>query len=171
MLTPGGHRRFTVEAIDAFTQSRQQLQPRVAPEKTWSEKALTRTRTEITQGQPPQSLQEMDSAVRDTHRRLGRQLMGLTMQFLSAEYDSDDLLAEARNIGQEYGRIGIQTNMSLTDITEAMMYFRDTLLEVALELPENTRVKPDSNVRFVRRINQLLNTVQLAMAGEYETHG
>jgi hypothetical protein len=42
------------------------------------------------------------------------------------------------------------------------------MIETALQLPENVRIRPEANVRLVRRINTLLNTVHLAIAEVYD---
>lgn len=42
------------------------------------------------------------------------------------------------------------------------------IMETALQLPENTRIRPEANVRLLRRVNKLLNTVQLAIAEVYD---
>jgi len=49
-----------------------------------------------------------------------------------------------------------------------MLFFRDTLVEVAIHLPEVAHVRPEANTRLLRRINTLLNVVQLAMADVYD---
>jgi hypothetical protein len=48
------------------------------------------------------------------------------------------------------------------------MFFRDTLVEAALHQPEKAPNRPDANMRLMRRINTLLNTVQLAVAQVYD---
>jgi hypothetical protein len=42
------------------------------------------------------------------------------------------------------------------------------MVETAMQLPENVRIKPEANMLLLRRINTLLNTVHLAIAEVYE---
>jgi hypothetical protein len=58
--------------------------------------------------------------------------------------------------------------MPLTDALQATLFFRDKLLEATLDLPESARVRPGDSARLVKRINTLLNAVQLAIAEMYE---
>jgi hypothetical protein len=98
---------------------------------------------------------------------MGRQLMALTLQYISNGEDGQ-LLAEARRMGQEYGRHCQSFAMPLTDALQASLFFRDAMLETALQLPDNVRIQPQANVRLMRRINTLLNTVHLAIAEVYD---
>jgi hypothetical protein len=100
---------------------------------------------------------------------MGRQLMALTLQYISNGED-EQLLEEARRMGMEYGRHCQSIAMPLTDALQASIFFRDTMIETALQLPENLRIQPEANVRLMRRINTLLNTVHLAIAEVYDVH-
>ena len=89
------------------------------------------------------------------------------MYSLSYEFD-DAMLNEAHNLGIEYGHGCQRMGMPLTDALQASMFFRDTMVETALTLPENVNIRPEANVRLLRRINTLLNTVHLAVAEVYD---
>ena len=56
----------------------------------------------------------------------------------------------------------------MTEALEATLFFRDLLVETALQLPENMPVKPQANVRLMRKINHLLNHIQLHIAEVYD---
>jgi hypothetical protein len=98
---------------------------------------------------------------------MGRQLVALILQFLS-NGDDDGLLREARKIGEQYGRNCLGLNMCLTDTLQASIMFRDAMIETALQLPENVHIRPENNLRLMRRINTILNTVHLAIAEVYD---
>jgi excisionase family DNA binding protein len=166
MLTPGGHRRFATSEIAKFSQQKRNYHLQNI-ETEWANHALTQTRQEITVRQDQPWITTFSDAARTQYRILGRQLLGLTMQYLSNE-NGGEILEEAANIGRQYGEIGLQAKLPLTEALEASMFFRDMLMETALQLPENARIKPDANVRLLRRINTLLNTVQLGIAEVYD---
>ena len=168
MLTPGGHRRFAVSDIQQFAVARRRLSRAQGLEQIWAERALTQTRQEIAARQDRPWLTHYNADRREEHRVLGRQLMGLTLQYVSDANGNGRILEQARAVGLEYGRLARQENLPLTDALQAAMFFRDTLIEVALQLPEETRIQPEANVRLMRRINKLLNTVNLAIAEMYE---
>ena len=94
--------------------------------------------------------------------------MGLTLQYISGETEDDALLEQAGVLGSAYGQSGLSAGMPLRDALQAAMFFRDTMVETALQLPETTRIRPEANLRLMRRINKLLNVVHLAIAEVYE---
>jgi excisionase family DNA binding protein len=169
MLTPGGHRRFSERMVNQFLSSSLQTQALVPAAEAWVEKAMVRTRRDIQKQENVSWLALADQDYREQHRALGRKLMGLTLQYISGNGGSEHLLDEARKIGREYGRIGRLRNMPLTVALEASIFFRDRLIEVALELPESTHIRADENIRLMNRINTLLNAVHLSVAKMYET--
>jgi excisionase family DNA binding protein len=168
MLTPGGHRRFSSTDIQDFADGRRQIRRTQGVEEIWAERALVETRQQIAAKQDRPWLANYDTARREEHRVLGRQLMGLTLQYISNPDNNGNILEQARVIGLAYGRLAREEKLPLTDALQAAMFFRDMLIEVALQLPEETRIQPQANVQLMRRINKLLNTVNLAIAEIYE---
>ena len=169
MLTPGKHRRFALSSVRQFAaEQSQNMKPSNRLQDMWVEKAVTHTRQEIVSHEDQNWLATLDDSSREQHRLLGRQLLGLTLQYISDPETNGNILEQARAVGLEYGRISRELGLPLTDALEAAMFFRDMLIEVALQLPESTRIQPEANVRLLRRINKLLNTVHLAIAELYD---
>lgn len=168
MLTPGGHRRFALSDLNQFATGRRQAQMPSRIEQLWVEQALTETRQEISAQKSAGWLTQYDDQTREQHRLLGRRLMGLTLQYISDPETNGTLLKEARGIGEEYGRLALQTALPLTEALQTTLRFRDMLVETAFHLPNTAAIKPEANLRLMRRINELLNVVQLAIAKEYE---
>ena len=167
MLTPGGHRRFAQHDLLQFASERHGLRGVQNLGQLWADEALTQTRREIVVHRDDNWLAAFDDESRRRHRSLGQQLMGLTLRFLSDDED-EELLREARDIGRQYAALALDSSMPLSEALRAAMFFRDTLVETALHLPENTHMRPGANLRLLRRINSLLNTVHLAIAEVYD---
>jgi excisionase family DNA binding protein len=168
MLTPGGHRRFAISDLNQFAASHRQAQAPSSIEQLWAEKALTHTRQAITAHKDENWLAQYDDSMREQHRLLGRRLMGLTLQYISDPQANGTLLKEAGEIGKQYGRLSIQSNLPLTEALQATLLFRDMLVDTAFQLPSSASIKPEANLRLMRRINELLNVVHLAIAQAYE---
>jgi excisionase family DNA binding protein len=169
MFTPGGHRRFLLADLEAFAADRRSLMGSNQTAEEWADRALQTTRQEIVAHGDQRWLSSIDNGTRDANRRLGQQLLGLTMQYISATDEEMPVLqAQARSIGRQYGELAHDTRLPLTEALEATLFFRDLLVETALQLPENLPVKPEANVRLTRKINQLLNAVQLQIAEVYD---
>lgn len=166
MLTPGGHRRFATSDLQQFADERRSGSSGDI-EQLWVNQALTQTRQEIVVHRDEQWLANLDEEARRRHRLLGQQLMGLTMRYLSAD-NGESLLQEARQIGQQYAEIALEMDLPLTVALKASIFFRDTLVETALHLPDNAHVRPEVSRHLLNRINTLLNAVHLAIAEVYD---
>lgn len=168
MLTPGGHRRFAAADITHFAHERRNRRCVGDVEKIWAERAVIQTRREMVVHRNDPWLSGFDSEARERNRLMGQQLIGLMLRYLAAEDDGRDILQEARQIGWQYGRNALGAGMSLIEALQVSILFRDVLVESALQLPENVRIRPETNVRLLRRINTLLNSVHLAIAEVYD---
>lgn len=171
ITTAGGHRRFAAADVAHMANTRRGLRAGGHLEQVWAQKALTQTRAVIPAQREVRWLAHGSDAERDVLRQLGRRLMGVLMQYLAlpdGDPDSSAILSEAESIGRQYGLLTHQNGLSLTEALQATMFFRDTLVETAVQLPESTPIRPETNSRILRRISHVLNQVQLAMASAYE---
>lgn len=165
-VTPGGHRRFARADLAALAVRKPVAQAVTA---SWAQYALVKTRSDLAQQPQRHSwLNGLAENDRDAWRRIGQQLMGVVLRFVDAQGDDAALLAEARAIGTAYAQHALQAGMPLTTALEAALYFRDTLVEAAMDLPEGAGVRGDTSARLLRRISRVVNAVQLAVAEEYE---
>ncbi len=165
-VTPGGHRRFRVADVERFAQGRSTPCLPVRAEQGLIDSALAQTRQEIPKQRWVEAYQEED---RENHRQLGRQLMGLVLQYLARPDDCPELLREARLNGEQHGRWGVARGHSLVDLLQAVSFFRTTMVETALlQLPHSIETRSESGVRLLRRIERLLSEVQ---AGVVEIYG
>lgn len=171
MVTPGGHRRFLLADIEAFQQAQTQHRHQQDVEQVWAQSALTHTRQSIVSHQDDRWLTVQDESEREEMRMMGRRLMGVLMQYIAldeADHGRDSVLAEAEELGEKYGQYARQQAIGLSDALQATLFFRDSLVEAAIQLPASTRIRPEANMRLLRRINRILNSVQLAVARAYE---
>lgn len=166
-LTPGGHRRFALADIQALAGNRLVTNETLA--KTWVRRAVAQARTELERvEQTPAWLDRLDDADRAAWRQVSMRLMGVVLRYVSGHEESAALIEEARAIGIDYAYNAQRFGMSLTTALEAALFFRDTLMEAALEMPERTGQRSDTTLQLLRRISQVLNVVQLAVVAGYE---
>lgn len=168
MLTPGGHRRFAIADIEEFEAKRHGLRVLSGVEQIWAEQAIVRTRQDIQAYEGKGWLRAFDDAEREHKRRLGRRLMGVILQYVALPEGGEGLLEEARAIGHAHADNALKLGLPLTAALEATMFFRDSMVEVAVQLPETAHVRPTANTQLLRRINVVLNAVQIAIAETYE---
>jgi excisionase family DNA binding protein len=166
-LTPGGHRRFAESDVRHIAARRHAVR-RVGPvERIWADQALAAARKQLAAQEGERWLKQHDGGARDRHRRMGQQLMGLILEYLTSDDDDGPQLGAARKIGAYYGRTSRELGLPLTDALRAAMFFRDTLTTSAVQLPDNVRIPIGSQVRLVSRISHIINEVQLGVADAY----
>jgi excisionase family DNA binding protein len=168
MVTPGGHRRFAAADLERFTDERLRLRTIGSFERIWAEQAMAQTRKEIVSQRATPWLSMFDEQDRERKRILGRRLMGLMLQYVALREGGEDLLAEARSIGREHAANALSLHIPLMDALQIVLFFRDTLIDVALQLPEVANVRPEANMHLLRRMTNLLNAVELAVAETYD---
>src|SRR3990172_6044957 len=95
--------------------------------------------------------------------------MMITMRYRTEESEDESLVGEAQTIGRQYGENARTLGLSLTVALQASMFFRDALVAAAVDLPENVRIPPASQLDMVKRISKVLNTAQLGVAEAYSS--
>ncbi len=176
-LTPGRHRRFRASEIQQHLeqQSRhgsvsstgaspaQTLPALDTTGRVWADFALVETRQRLFNQPEPQWLMAFDKDDRDEKRELGRRLMALLMQHISAPDDDRSLLIEARSIATRYAQNCLMVGLSASESLEATTFFRDAMTEVALQMPHVAQLDSDAQLRLLRKLNQIFNVVQVSL--------
>ena len=129
--TPGGHRRFLRQDLESLTSS---PQPAVASD-SGEAPALRRIRRRLSQNSVTQQpwFQAVEPQGHDRMRLFGRRLLSLLLQENGTRRHRQELLAEARMLGQEYGSEMVDRDVALTDSVEAFVFFRSMVLDGAPE--------------------------------------
>lgn len=168
MLTPGGHRRFADSDIKQLTARRQKVRRPGPVERIWANKAFENARTKISDHQDDKWLSPKDPDIRQSNRRISQKLMELILKFLAVEEESESFLTEARALGRQFGGNAKKADLTLSEVLEASMLFRETLLTSAMQLPENIHIPMESLKQMLARMNRILNSVQLGIAEIFE---
>ncbi len=165
--TPGGHRRFAREDIERLLH--------VSPVRGAGLQAyLVEETVERTRKSLPEAIghaawaHNLPEDERGHWRQAGRQLVGLVAQLASKPELPAEQRETALNFGRDYGRLMARQEHSLPDAVLAFLFFRDSLLETVLQLPETTGLDRSATLAIVGRVNDLLNGVLRAMMNAYE---
>ena len=176
--TPGGHRRFPVEAVERLRRERAPeavgAPASVVPaaglaEQTWAEHAVVHTRYEV-QSHPDASWNRAFSGADRVHRReTGRQLVGLLLRHVAGQGDPDARGAETRRLSWGYALDMKDRGLPLSEALRATLFFRDVLTESTAYYPRFEAQPPADQIALLRRVNEFMNEVQLTIAQAYET--
>ena len=159
--TPGGHRRFSRAELDHMLHVTP-LRGAGLSSYVMSE-TLQRTRQQLPSVLQPSWAVGFTDDERQRRRESRPQLLAMTTYLINHAALSEEQLCSARQLGAEYGRMMVRTGHTLPDAVMAFIFFRDSLLETVLSLPETTGLDRDATLAIMRRINDLLNMVLRAM--------
>lgn len=130
--TPGGHRRFLRSDVDSLTtQARQPTEP--AQDDSGEGPALRRIRRRLSQNSVTRQpwFRSTEPEGNDRMRLFGRRLLSLLLQEPGSRRRRQELLDEARILGQEYGAEMLERNVTLTETVEAFFFFRTMVFDSA----------------------------------------
>ena len=130
--TPGGHRRFLREDVDAFTGARATPRSNGGQEELEGS-ALRRIRRGL-HGQSVANQawhSSVDDESRFRMRLFGRRLLTLLAQDPSNRPRRNEALTEAYLVGRQYGGEMAEKSVGLKDTVEAFIFFRTMVLDSA----------------------------------------
>lgn len=128
--TPGGHRRFARVDIESLTQSRKGLPAQSAA--AGREAALLKLiRRRLRSPHQPHSqlFESLDEEARSKMRIHGRRLLSFIAQEGARRSRRRQSLAEARLLGEDYGREIQSQGILLMQALETFLFFRNSLAE------------------------------------------
>ena len=130
--TPGGHRRFLRQDVESLTSGARPNSSQLR-EDGGEGPALRRIRRRLSQDSVHQQpwFQGVEPEGHDRMRLFGRRLLSLLVQEAGTRRRRQELLDEARLLGQEYGSEMSERKVGLTDTVEAFIFFRTMVLDTA----------------------------------------
>jgi len=167
--TAGGHRRFDEASVLSFLEQSKELQTQDEINYV-VEKGLTLTRGRVSQHLAPRERWhgQLDASARNQHQALGRQLLGLMVQYVARDNSQARLLDEGRRVAREIARHNMQIGLSLSEAVRAFVFFRDSLVDSlvpALLAPGNM---DSDDLRIHRRSREFLNEMLSVILEELE---
>jgi excisionase family DNA binding protein len=156
--TPGGHRRFSVEDVEA-------LAAESAPELALFMSALVgQARLATTDGKLATEswYSRFDDAAKELQRDLGHDLMRLLVAYLGDT--NKDWSAEVRALGDRYAQLAHDVDLSLGDSMRAFHLFEGL---VHSSMKQLSAVQVGGSADFERHVGWFLNEVRVAMVESF----
>ena len=169
--TPGGHRRFSSEDIEAITGGAGP--PQTADrQRDLGDLALRRIRRRLhgrsIAGEPWH--ERFDDSSRSRMRLFGRHLLTLTTDYINRRRRRPELLEEARLLGQDYGQEMVRQMLSLEDAMRAFSFFRNFLLD-GLQNALGTSISSAEVYGTWQQVNLITDEVLGSMVRVYQHDG
>ncbi len=169
MLTPGGHRRFASSDVKHLMDARRTPDKSEKIAGAWARLAIAEVRGRIDENATAW-VTRFDDDTRREYRNLGRNLVGLAVKFAGESVDADAIVSEARSMGREYARLSQKAGLRVSDALKMSMFFRETVIGTALKLSDDFHVRSENESELIRRINLLINNVQMAVVEVYDAN-
>ena len=154
--TNGGHRRFRRSDIEARLRQEVEHKPRPAAQ-LLVQSVLGRVRFAFTDGtlNTLPWYEHFNESARDAYRSLGRRVLELLLRALTDDTASEDLRAEAIQLGKEYGSITRDSHVPVADAVRAFLYFRSLVDESVLQLVEVQGARERQDIPWVESLYQV----------------
>ncbi len=154
--TNGGHRRFRRSDIEARLRQEVEHKPRPAAQ-LLVQSVLGRVRFAFTDGtlNTLPWYEHFNESARDAYRSLGRRVLELLLRALTDDTASEDLRAEAIQLGKEYGSITRDSHVPVADAVRAFLYFHSLVDESVLQLVEVQGAREHQDIPWVESLYQV----------------
>jgi excisionase family DNA binding protein len=168
--TPGGHRRFRAEDLDAWLEGKKAVA--LAPHsEDLVQSVVRRTRREMADKRVVReswSLAFEQEGERQRMRDTGRELFRLAIQYVSRTTGQESVLQEGQRVGEFHGRQCAQRGISLVDTIRAFFFFRQSLLRVMQPAQARAGQLDLEELRIHRQLCDFLDGVMYACLEGYE---
>ncbi|HMN11408.1 MAG TPA: excisionase family DNA-binding protein [Bellilinea sp.] len=170
MRTPGGRRKFRVDALQAFVQDRTTAKTEERSLATLHTKVIAASRGNL--HHPDITSQrwftDLDTGEREAMRNSGNRLLALLFQYCTRNGEKDAFLHEGIKIARGYGRMTKSSGFSLEKSMDTFMFFRRTMLNSIYETSSLQNLPNDESQQVFQRMNFFFDTLMLEMVAEFE---
>ena len=135
--TPGGHRRFLANAVQALVPASRARRPALATSAERMVRAYRRARPLALAHDRPSWMEKLSEAERLDFRRRGMQLVGDLLAYL--DVDRGDLSVAERRAA-DYGREAARLGASLSDTVDGFLRFRKPFVDELVALARLRRL-------------------------------
>ncbi len=167
--TVSGRRRFRRAVLEALMQSAEQ-NTALAVLSPAEQQALESTRQSARSLAHQQGswMEALNPEQRVAFRSSGQRMLALLMQ-VTGHQDAEPFLAEGRRMAQGYGEMCFQAGMTGTEMVQAFLFFRRTILESILKTFPLINARDPEGLKLLTQTNDFFDMVLVNAIDRYST--
>ena len=169
--TPGGHRRFVEEDIVAFYES-DRGRADASDVELKVKNSLERARWELSRHglKAEEWYGSFDQARRHRERELGQRLMTLLVLYATREHEDteDDILGEARQIGEQMGTYTGGAGLSLAETVKVFLMFESSTIDAVVPALARPGRIDEHDLRVHARAHSFMREVLFVLLETYQ---
>jgi len=168
LRTPGGHRRFARNDLDAFLANGRNALI-LLPANGLTTRAVDHARTEIqTQAAArEQWYAHIDENWRAYFRMTGQRFMGLLMQYLMRRNGGEAFVEEGLRLATQYGDNCLRAGLTISETVRAFLFFRRSITDSIHEAGAMAGVMDVEGQRLIERMIHYMDTMLIATIEGY----
>jgi len=169
-VTPGGHRRYSRTELKRFMSSHARMLG--IKDLVIELEDTTRLHREI--ARTSLSKKPWYSHLNEDSQRhladLGRQLLNLTIRYITEPSRREEIIQLARNVGHDHGDTLAKLDLPLTDSVEAFILHRDPLLNAVTHLMKRKEAFSGRIVEAIPLVAHLMDEALVALVAAHQQY-
>jgi excisionase family DNA binding protein len=167
-VTPGGHRRYSREELREFMSSRENLLG--VKDLVGKLEKTAELHREI--GSAFMHSSEWYAQMDESHKKhlamLGRRILDLMINYVANPLKSDEMLADARDIGRSFGDILAGEGVSLPDSVKAFLSHRGPVTRIVTEMLRKKEILGEGILKAVPLMEQVMDSALIALVEAHQ---
>jgi len=169
-VTPGGHRRYSRSDLKKFTKP---------CHKTIGIKDLVTGIEDTTNRHRELARSFLNNSTQmaipcEEHQKklagLGRRLLALTAKYVSEPAHREEILTEAQEVGNGFGRLLAELGLPLTSAVSAFLMHRDPILQAASQLMAKREAQGSRIMDAISLTNRFIDETLISMIAAYQQY-
>lgn len=168
--TPGGHRRYSEDDLRSFMQGEQRPRRRMSRQLLTNMSLSGYERDYLHEASTHSWYHSYDQHTLGELRPLGRQMVDLTVRYVSGRGARDEILDRSRAIGRQYGYYSARVGLSTSDALEAFLFFRRPVIHAVIRYIEEESVGTRRAARIISELTDFMDQVLVSTITAHREH-
>lgn len=168
--TPGGHRRYSEDDLRSFMQGEQRPRRRMSRQLLTSMSLSGYERDYLHEASSHSWYHAYDAATLAELRPLGRQMVDLTIRYISGRGQREEILEQGEAIGRRYGYSSARVGLSTVEALDAFLFFRKPVIHAVIRYIEEENLDTRRAARILSELSDFTDKVLMATITAHQEH-